>query len=73
MKGAYKEVLIEISLYYGLIAMVLPLIYAVTYHTPLWSVFTMEWLAVTLFLYPIALILSTIGYGYSRIRKTSHL
>ncbi|MCA5011970.1 MULTISPECIES: hypothetical protein [unclassified Enterococcus] len=72
MKGSYKTVVFETSLYYILLAIVLPLIYAVTYHVAFLSVFTTEWLAVTLFLYPIVLVLSTIRYGYIRIRKTSH-
>ncbi|MFD1900889.1 hypothetical protein [Enterococcus termitis] len=73
MKHLYKTMMFETSLYYGLLAIVLPLIYAVTYHVTFISVFNTEWLAVTLFLYPIILLLSTIRYGYSRMRKASHL
>ncbi|MBO0423262.1 hypothetical protein BCR22_05035 [Enterococcus plantarum] len=73
MKRVFKTVVFEMSLYYGLLAIVLPLIYAVTYHVSFMSVFSVEWLAVTLFIYPIVLILSTIRYGYGRMRKTTHL
>ncbi|MBO0475370.1 hypothetical protein IGL98_003281 [Enterococcus sp. DIV0840] len=73
MKRLYKSVVFEMSLYYGLLAIVLPLIYAVTYHLSFMSVFSVEWFAVTLFMYPIVLILSMIRYGYHRMRKTSHL
>ncbi|WP_348921130.1 hypothetical protein [Enterococcus rotai] len=72
MKHLFKTVVFEMSLYYGLLALVLPLIYAVTYHVAFISVFSIEWLAVTLFMYPIVLILSTIRYSYYRMRKTSH-
>ncbi|MGX7150134.1 hypothetical protein [Enterococcus ureasiticus] len=73
MKRLYKSVVFEMSLYYGLLAIVLPLIYAVTYYLSFMSVFSVEWFAVTLFMYPIVLILSMIRYGYHRMRKTSHL
>ena len=72
MKHLFKTVVFEMSLYYGVLALVLPLIYAVTYHVSFMSVFSIEWLAVTLFMYPIVLILSTIRYSYYRMRKTSH-
>ncbi|ALS02591.1 hypothetical protein ATZ33_14760 [Enterococcus silesiacus] len=72
MKRLYKTVVFEMSLYYGLLAIVLPLIYAVTYHISFMSVFNLEWLAVTLFIYPIVLVISMIRYGYYRVRKTSH-
>lgn len=73
MKALYKSVLLEMSLYYGLLALVLPLIYAVTYDVAFLSVFTAEWLAVTVFIYPVVLLLSAIRYGYCRMRKPSHL
>lgn len=72
MKRLYRSVVFEMSLYYGLLAIVLPLIYAVTYHISFMSVFNLEWLAVTLFIYPIVLVISMIRYGYYRVRKTSH-
>lgn len=73
MKQLFKTVVFEMSLYYGLMALVLPLIYAVTYHVAFVSVFNVEWFAVTVFMYPVVLVLSAIRYGYCRIRKTSHL
>ncbi|MEI5990656.1 hypothetical protein [Enterococcus crotali] len=72
MKRLYKTVVFEMSLYYGLLAILLPLIYAVTYHLSFMSVFNLEWLAVTLFIYPIVLIVAMIRYSYYRVRKTSH-
>ncbi|WP_207696405.1 hypothetical protein DOK67_0000781 [Enterococcus sp. DIV0212c] len=73
MKRLYKSVVFEMSLYYGMLAVVLPLIYAVTYQVSFISVFNAEWLAVTVFMYPIVLVLSAIRYGYGRMRKTSHV
>ncbi|MBO0440351.1 hypothetical protein [Candidatus Enterococcus ikei] len=73
MKRLYKSVVFEMSLYYGMVAVVLPLIYAVTYHVSFISVFSAEWLAVTVFMYPVVLVLSAIRYGYGRMRKTSHI
>ncbi|EOL45153.1 hypothetical protein [Enterococcus caccae] len=73
MKRLFKTVVFEMSLYYGVLAIVLPLIYAVTYHVGIVSVFNVEWFAVTVFMYPAVLVLSAIRYGYCRMRKTSHL
>ncbi|OTN88566.1 hypothetical protein A5819_001047 [Enterococcus sp. 7E2_DIV0204] len=73
MKNLFKTVVFEMSLYYGLLALVLPLIYAVTYHVAFISVFNVEWFAVTVFIYPIVLILSAIRYSYGRMRKSSHV
>lgn len=73
MKHLFKTVVFEMSLYYGLLAIVLPLIYAVTYHVSFMSVFSVEWLAVTVFMYPIVLILAAIRYGYGRMRKSTHV
>ncbi|MBM7690086.1 hypothetical protein BCR24_03570 [Enterococcus ureilyticus] len=73
MKRLFKTVVFEMSLYYGLMALVLPLIYAVTYHVAFISVFNVEWFAVTLFMYPIVLVLSAIRYSYGRMRRTSRL
>ncbi|MBO0446779.1 hypothetical protein JZO78_10510 [Enterococcus ureilyticus] len=73
MKRLFKTVVFEMSLYYGLMALVLPLIYAVTYHVAFISVFNIEWFAVTLFMYPIVLVLSAIRYSYGRMRRTSRL
>ncbi|EOI06792.1 hypothetical protein UAY_00134 [Enterococcus moraviensis ATCC BAA-383] len=72
MKRLFKSVVFEMSLYYGVLAVVLPLIYAVTYHVSYLSVFSAEWFAVTVFMYPVVLVLSAIRYGYGRMRKTSH-
>ena len=73
MKHLFKTVVFEMSLYYGLLAIVLPLIYAVTYHVSFMSVFSVEWLAVAVFMYPIVLILAAIRYSYGRMRKSSHI
>lgn len=73
MNRFFKTVVFEMSLYYGVLAMVLPLIYAVTYHVSFMSVFSVEWFAVTLFMYPIVLIFAMIRYGCSQMKKTSHL
>ena len=73
MKHLFKTVVFEMSLYYGLLALVLPLIYAVTYHVAFISVFNAEWFAVTVFMYPVVLILAAIRYGYYRMRRTSHI
>ncbi|MGX7243844.1 hypothetical protein ACWOC1_03220 [Enterococcus quebecensis] len=72
MKRLYKTVIFEMSMYYGALSIVLPLIYAVTYHVPFMSVFSVEWFAVTLFIYPIVLIVSMIRYSYQKLRKASH-
>ncbi|WP_086314546.1 hypothetical protein A5821_002126 [Enterococcus sp. 7F3_DIV0205] len=72
MKRLYKTVVFEMSVYYGVLAIVMPLIYAVTNHISFISVFSLEWLAVTLFMYPIVLILSMIRYSYYRMKKMSH-
>lgn len=73
MKCLYKTVVFELSLYYGLLMIVLPLIYAVTYHVSFVSVFSVEWFAVALFMYPIVLIVSMIHYSYRRMKKNSRL
>ena len=71
MKRLYKILVIEISSFYGLLAVILPFVYAVTYELAFTAVFTAEWLAVTLFLYPIVLVLSTVYYGWKRMKKIS--
>lgn len=73
MKISYKTYVVEMSLYYGLLALMLPLIYAVTNQLVLMSVFSMEWLCVTVFLYPIVLLLSAVRYSFQRMKKASHL
>lgn len=72
MKCSFKEFVFEMSLYYGLIALALPLIYAVTNQLSFMSVFGTEWLAVTLFLSPIIVLLSVIRYSFHKLRETSH-
>lgn len=66
---SYKSYVVEMSLYYGLLVLVLPLIYAVTNHLSFLVVFPMEWFAVSLFLYPIVWLLSAIRYGIHRAKK----
>ncbi|MEI5992818.1 hypothetical protein [Candidatus Enterococcus mansonii] len=73
MNYSYKTVVFETSLYYSLIAIMLPLVYAVTNHVSFISVLSVEWLAIVLFIYPIVLLFSGIRYGFHRIKKTSDL
>lgn len=68
---SYKSYVVEMSLYYGLLVLVLPLIYAVTNHLSFLSVFRIEWFAISFFLYPGVLLLSAIRYGLHRSKKPS--
>jgi predicted membrane metal-binding protein len=73
MQRSYTSIVYEMSLYYGLLAVVLPLIYAVTNQLSFLAVFSIEWLAVSVFLYPIVLILAVIRYAIYHFKKIGPL
>lgn len=70
MRYTYKSLLFEMSLYYILLVFCLPSVYAVTYHLPFMEVYTLEWLVLSFFCYPLVLLLSAIRYGYRRMKHT---
>ncbi|EOL45473.1 hypothetical protein RV11_GL000094 [Enterococcus phoeniculicola] len=70
MKNSYRGIIFEMSLIYGLLAISLPLVYAVTYHLSFTGIYSAEWLAVSLFLYPIVLLLGAVRYGYQKVKYT---
>ena len=55
MNSSYLSYVFELSLYYLLLIMSLPLVYAVTYHLSFSSMYTSEWLMISVFLSPLVL------------------
>lgn len=56
MNSSYLSYVFELSLYYLLLIMSLPLVYAVTYHLSFSSMYTSEWLMISVFLSPLVLL-----------------
>ncbi|MBL1229884.1 hypothetical protein IW492_11640 [Enterococcus sp. BWB1-3] len=72
---SYQSIVFELTLYYLIAVISLPLVYAVTYHLPFTGIFSAEWLGVSIMLYPIVFLLSGLRYSLQRIRsrqKNSH-
>lgn len=49
--------------------MSLPLVYAVTYHLSFSSMYTSEWLMISVFLSPLVLLFAGIRYGFARLKQ----
>ena len=49
--------------------MSLPLVYAVTYHLSFSSMYTSEWLIISVFLSPLVLLFAGIRYGFARLKQ----
>lgn len=64
MNSSYLSYVFELSLYYLLLIMSLPLVYAVTYHLSFSSMYTSEWLMISVFLSPLVLLFAGIRYGF---------
>lgn len=71
MKQSYKSYVFVFSLYYVLMALSLPLVYAVTYQVPFMDAYTIEWFSVILLLCPCVFLISAVRYGYHRIKFMS--
>ena len=65
----YKSIVFEMTLYYLIAVISLPLVYAVTYHLPFTGIFSIQWLGVSVVLYPAVLLLAAFKYSYQRIRS----
>ena len=46
-----------------------PLVYAVTYHLSFSSMYTSEWLMISVFLSPLVLLFAGIRYGFARLKQ----
>ncbi len=71
MNSSYLSYVFELSLYYLLLIMSLPLVYAVTYHLSFSSMYTYtsEWLMISVFLSPLVLLFAGIRYGFARLKQ----
>ncbi|EGO9139762.1 hypothetical protein DW621_03080 [Enterococcus faecalis] len=69
MNSSYLSYVFELSLYYLLLIMSLPLVYAVTYHLSFSSMYTSEWLMISVFLSPLVLLFAGIRYGFARLKQ----
>lgn len=65
----YKSIVFEMTLYYLIAVISLPLVYAVSYHLPFTGIFSAEWLGVSLMLYPFVFLLAGLRYSFQRIRS----
>ncbi|MGC6770082.1 hypothetical protein [Enterococcus sp. LJL51] len=65
---SFKSIVFELSLFYLLLAVGLPLVYAVTYHLPMMGIFSLEWLFACAAVYPLVLLLSAFRYSYQRLK-----
>ena len=68
MMQPYKSIVFEVSLYYLIVVIGLPLVYAVTYHLPFTGIFSMEWLFLSIAFYPLVLLFSGFRYSLQRLR-----
>ncbi|EGO5241527.1 hypothetical protein ACT9SR_06120 [Enterococcus faecalis] len=69
MNSSYLSYVFELTLYYLLLIMSLPLVYAVTYHLSFSSMYTSEWLMISVFLSPLVLLFAGIRYGFARLKQ----
>lgn len=69
MNSSYLSYVFELSLYYLLLIMSLPLVYAVTYHLSFSSMYTSERLMISVFLSPLVLLFAGIRYGFARLKQ----
>jgi hypothetical protein len=71
VKCSYVSFVFELSLYYLLVMIGLPLVYAVTYHYPFEAVFTGGWLSFAVFLYPSVFFLAGLRYILTRWKQVN--
>lgn len=69
----YKSIVFELTLYYLIAVISLPLVYAVTCHLPFTGIFSAEWLGVSIILYPIVFLVSGLRYSFQRIRSRQRM
>lgn len=69
MMQPFKSIVFELTLYYMLLSVGLPLVYAVTYHLPAAGIFSLEWLGACVLIYPVVLLFSALRYSYQRVRR----
>ena len=69
MNYSYKSILFIFSVYYVVVALSLPLVYAITYQLSFSTVYTLDWFFFVLMFYPLILFISGSHYCYQRIKN----